>query len=132
MTNPRKVIVKTMTVNRSAEKVFEYFGDMKNMENGGIVKTVTKAQDGWWEGATPVGKARFRHTTVSKEHGILDHFFVAAGIRWDAYVRVVPNNQGSTVSWTFTGPEDLTNEQFENQLRMFDLEMENWKQDLQK
>jgi hypothetical protein len=38
MAKPRKVIVKTMTVDSGAEKVFEYFEDMKNIENGGIEK----------------------------------------------------------------------------------------------
>ena len=132
MTEPRKVIVKTMTVNKSAEKVFDYFEDMKNLENGGAVKSVTRAEDGWWAGETLGGRARFRHTTVSKEHGILDHVFVAAGISWDAYVRVIPNNGGATVSWTFIRPDGMTDGRFEDQLRMFDLEMENWKQDLQK
>lgn len=132
MAETRKVIVKTMTVNKNTQSVFDYFEDMKNLENGGVIKSVKKEQDGWWTGASPVGKARFRHTAVSKEHRILDHVFVAAGIRWDAHIRIIPNNGGATVSWTFVRPDGMTDEQFENQLQKFDHEMENWKDDLQK
>lgn len=132
MAETRKAITKMMTVDRSAEKVFDYFADMKNLENGGAVKSVEKGQDGWWTGETPVGKARFRHTLVSREHGVLDHVFVAAGTRWDAYVRVIPNGAGATVSWTFVRPDGMADGEFEDQLRMFDHEMENWKNDLQK
>lgn len=132
MAETRKVIVKTMTVDKTVESVFEYFKDMKNLEKGGAIKSVKKEQDGWWTGETPVGTARFKYTTVSKEHGVLDHVFVAAGTRWNAYMRVVPNNAGATVSWTFARPDDMTDGQFEDQLRMFDHEMENWKNDLQK
>ena len=52
-TTPRKVIVKTMTVNRSTDTVFEFFKNIKNMENGGILKDITKGEDGWW---------KFRHS----------------------------------------------------------------------
>jgi hypothetical protein len=45
-TTPRKVIVKTMTVNRSTDTVFEFFKNIKNMESGGILKDITKGEDG--------------------------------------------------------------------------------------
>ena len=41
-TTPRKVIVKTMTVNRSTDTVFEFFKNIKNMENGGILRISQK------------------------------------------------------------------------------------------
>lgn len=131
MAETRKVIVKMMTVDTDATTMFDYFADMKNLERGGAVKSVEKEQDGWWAGETPVGRARFKHTAVSREHGILDHVFVAAGITWNAYVRVIPNKAGATVSWTFLRPDGMTDGQFEDQLRMFDLEMAQWKLDLQ-
>ena len=45
-TTPRKVIVKTITVKRSTDTVFEFFKNIKNMENGGILKDITKGEDG--------------------------------------------------------------------------------------
>jgi hypothetical protein len=45
---PRKVIIKTMTVNRGVDDVFNFFENVKNMEIGGAIKSVTKGEDGWW------------------------------------------------------------------------------------
>lgn len=44
---PRKVIVKTMTVDRSVDDVFAFFEDPKSMEIGGSAKSVAKGKDGW-------------------------------------------------------------------------------------
>ena len=47
-TAPQKVIVKTMTVNRNTDTVFEFFKNIKNMESGGILRDITKGEeDGW-------------------------------------------------------------------------------------
>ncbi|AIF83143.1 hypothetical protein NTE_01070 [Candidatus Nitrososphaera evergladensis SR1] len=130
---PRKVIVKTLTTSKDVHGAFTYFEDMKNLEAGGAIKSLVKTGDGgWWSGDTPAGKARIRHTLVSKEHGILDHVFAGQGITWDVYVRIVPNNGGATVSWTFVRPNGMTDGQFEEQLKAFDTEIENWERDLEK
>ncbi|HEX6562547.1 MAG TPA: hypothetical protein VF016_11030 [Nitrososphaera sp.] len=130
---PRKVIIKMLTTIKSAQEAFVYFEDMKNMEAGGAIKLLVKTGDGeWWSGDTPVGEARIRHTLVSKEHGILDHVFAGQGLTWDVYVRVMPNKSGATVSWTFVRPEGMTDVQFEEQLEAFDVEIANWKRDLEK
>jgi hypothetical protein len=130
---PRKVIIKTLTTIKSVQEAFVYFEDMKNMEAGGAIKSLVKTGDGgWWSGDTQVGKARIRHTLVSKEHGILDHIFAGQGLTWDVYVRVMPNKSGATVSWTFVRPEGMTDVQFEEQLEAFDVEIANWKRDLEK
>jgi len=45
--NPRKVLAKTKTVNRSFDDVFDFFGDPKSMEIGGTAESVTKGSNGW-------------------------------------------------------------------------------------
>lgn len=132
MSEPNMVMVKTLTTTKNADDAFAYFADMKNLEGGGMLKSVTRQQDGWWAADTPAGKARIKHTMVSKEHGILDHVFVGGGLTWDAYVRVIPNRSGATVSWTFVKPDSMTDGDFEEQLKMFDVETANWKRDLEK
>ena len=93
---PRKVIVKTMTVNRGVDDVFNFFENIKNMEIGGAIKSVTKGEDDWWTFEHIVsGKSKIQSRT-NKEFGILDHVFVGGGIKWNVYVRVVPNQNGST------------------------------------
>ena len=130
-TTPRKVIVKTMTVkNRSADTVFKFFKNIKNMESGGILKDITKGEgegEDWWKFHTPTGEAKLKLSRVEQELGVIDHVFVGNGLVWHVYVRIVPNQHGSTTSWTFIRPDGLDDKQFEEQLAAFDIEMEGWK-----
>lgn len=130
-TTPRKVIVKTMTVKRSADTVFEFFKNVKNMETGGILRDITKGEDGWWKFNTPAGVAKLKLNRVEQELRVIDHVFVGNGIVWHAYVRIVPNQHGSTASWTFIRPDELDDRQFEEQLSAFDIEIEGWKNALE-
>src|SRR5919106_7083895 len=132
-TTPRKVIVKTMTVNRSTDTVFEFFKNIKNMESGGILKDITKGgeEDGWWKFHTPAGEAKLKLGRVEQELGVIDHVFVGNGLVWQVYVRIVPNQHGSTTSWTFIRPDGLNDKQFEEQLAAFDIEIEGWKKALE-
>ena len=128
---PRQVIVKELTVNRSANQVFDFFSNVKNMEIGGAIKSVTKGEGDWWQfDHTVAGKGKMKVTPVS-DFGILDHEFVGAGLEWKVYVRVVPNEEGSTTTWTFMRPDGLTDGQFQEQLKGFDLEINNWKKYLE-
>ena len=69
---PRQVIVKVMTVNKP-ESVFDFFSDVKNMEIGGAIKSVTKGDDDWWNFDHIIaGKGRMKVVQV-RDFGILDH-----------------------------------------------------------
>jgi hypothetical protein len=128
---PRKIIVKTMTVTRSTDVVFEFFKNVKNLETGGILKDITKGEDGWWKFNTPAGEAKLKLNQLMPELGIIDHVFVGSGLVWQVYVRIVPNQHGSTASWTFVRPDGLNDKQFEEQLAAFDIEIEGWKKALE-
>jgi hypothetical protein len=125
--NPRQVIVKVMTVTKKPDEVFRFFSDVKNMEIGCAIKSVTKGEDdGWWEfDHTVAGKGRMK-LDIIPEYGILDHVFAGGGLEWKVYVRIIPNQNGSTTSWTFLRPDGLTDAQFQDQLKGFDAEIENW------
>lgn len=127
---PKKVIIKSLTTNRNAGEVFDFFDDVKNMETGGALKSVTKGNDGWWSCETPGGDAKIRVKSY-REFGILDHIFVGGGLEWEVFVRIVPNNRGSTATWTFIKPNELSDSQFEEQLIMFDKEITGWKNALE-
>ena len=128
---PRKVIVKELTVEKPENQVFDFFSNVENMEIGGAIKSVTKGEGDWWQfDHTVAGKGKMKVTPVS-DFGILDHEFVGAGLEWKVYVRVVPNEEGSTTTWTFMRPDGLTDEQFQEQLKGFDLEINNWKKYLE-
>ena len=47
------------------------------------------------------------------------------------YVRIVPNQSGSTTTWIFTRPNGLSEEEFEAQLNGFDSEITGWKSALE-
>lgn len=127
---PRKVIIKVMTVERDMNDVFDFFENVKNMETGEALKSINKGDDGWWLCETPIGKAKIK-TRPYKELGILDHIFIAGGIEWNVFVRIIPNEKGSTTTWTFVKPYSLSDEQFEEQLKMFDQEILGWKNALE-
>jgi hypothetical protein len=62
--------------------------------------------------------------TANQEFKILDHTFQSAGLEWNVYVRVLPNGNGSTITWTFIKPDGLSDEQFKEQLKSFDSEID--------
>jgi hypothetical protein len=107
--------------------VFDFFANMKNMELGGAIRSMEKIDDGWWIfDHSVLGKSRMKHT-LSREFGIIDHVFIGGGLEWKVFVRVVPNQSGSTTSWTFMRPDILSDGQFEDQLKIFDVEIDHWR-----
>ena len=97
------------------------------MEAGGAAKSVTKGSDGWWTFDHVVaGRSKMKHSAI-REAGVLDHVFVGGGLEWHAYVRVVSNQCGATVTWISVRPDGLTDEEFEKQLGGFDNEIVLWK-----
>ena len=127
----RKVIVKTMTVENGVREVFDFFAEGKNMELGGAINSLSKNEDGWWTfDHNFAGKSKMKVNGVT-QYGILDHIFIGGGLEWSVFVRVTPNQTGSTTTWTFLRPDCLDDKQFEEQLQMFDFEMNNWKHTLE-
>ncbi len=124
---PKKTIVKTMISDKSKDTVFEFFEDIKNMELGGAISNVTEGLDGWHNLVHEVaGKARVKIVARNKELGVLDHLFEGAGLSWIVYVRIIGNGYGSVTTWTFIKPGGLTDIQFEEQIKGFDMEIEGW------
>jgi hypothetical protein len=130
-TIPKKVIVKTMTIEKNANEVFDFFNDMKSMEIGGAIKSLRKGEDGWWTFEHNIaGKSKMKHIPVP-QYGILDHVFIGGGLKWNVFVRIIQNQCGSTTIWTFLRPDGLNDKQFEEQLKMFDIEINNWQKALE-
>jgi hypothetical protein len=122
----KKVIVKTMTIEKNANEVFDFFNDMKSMEIGGAIKSLRKGEDGWWTFEHNIaGKSKMKHISVP-QYGILDHVFIGGGLKWNVFVRIIQNQSGSTTTWTFLRPDGLDDKQFEEQLKMFDIEINKW------
>jgi hypothetical protein len=69
---------------------------------------------------------------INEMFKILDHIFQGAGLEWTVYVRVLPNGNGSTITWTFIKPDGLGDEQFKEQLKSFDSEIDAWRRALER
>jgi hypothetical protein len=123
---PVDVVVKIMTTNRTADDVFDFFQNIKNWESGGVLSSITKDKNDWWSCDTPAGKAKIK-CIPDKHFRILDHTFIVGDVKWNVYVRIMANNKGSTTVWTFLKPDVLSTEQFQEQLKAFDLEIDSWK-----
>ena len=98
---PRKIVLKTMTVARDVESVFDFFEDIKKTMEMGAVSNVAKRNDGWWTFDHVVaGKSKLKHHPL-REAGVLDRVFIGGGLEWRVYVRIVPNRSGATVVLCF-------------------------------
>lgn len=127
---PRSVIVKTLVTKKGTKEIFDFFKNLKNWETGGALKNIRDGDDGWWISDSPFGEVRIR-LRHDERSGILDHDFVGGGGKWTVFSRVTPNESGSTVSWLFIRPEQMTQIQFEEQLKNFDSEILGWKKALE-
>lgn len=124
---PKKTIVKIMISHRSKDTVFDFFKDPKNLEKGGVISGIVKNLDEWYAFSHKVaGSARLKIVVNDRELGILDHLFEGGSLSWTVYVRIIKNGYGSTTTWTFLKPDGLSDEQFDEQLKGFEFEIENW------
>jgi hypothetical protein len=128
--NPVDVSVKILTSSRNAKDVFDFFLNVKNWESGGIISSVIKDENDQWICDTPAGRAKII-CIPDKNCGILDHTFIVGDVTWNVYVRIIPNNKGSTIVWTFLKPDALVPEQFHEQLKSFDSEIDGWRRRLE-
>jgi hypothetical protein len=129
--NTKKVIVKTMTVENSVKEVFNFFSEGKNLELGGAIKSLIKNEGKVWTFEHNIaGKSMMKNFFIP-EYEILDHIFLGGGLEWHVFIRVIPNGQGSTTTWIFIRPDVLDDNQFEEQLENFDIELTKWKKALE-
>lgn len=113
ITGPRLAIVKVMTVSEKRDEVFHFFSDVKNMKIGGAVRSVTRSDDSdWWEFDHIVAGRGLIKLDDVPELRIIDHTFVGGDGEWTVYVRIIPNQNGSTTTWTFLRPDEFTDEEF--------------------
>lgn len=121
-------ITKTVSIDASAVRVFEFMADIANWPRWAIVNIQKVAPyDGeWWEVVTAAGTALLRIRS-NVTFGILDHDFDASNACWTVPARVVPNGTGSELMITFMQPRRSTREAFEKQMTLVDWELERLK-----
>ena len=120
-----------MVSQKSKDTVFNFFEDAKNLEIGGAISNIVKDMDDWYTfNHIVAGNARLKIAAKDRELGIINHLFEGGGLSWTVYVRIINNGYGSTTTWTFLKPDGLADTQFEEQLKGFDVEVENWNKHL--
>ena len=96
-------VTETISIDAPPEIVLDVVGDPRNLPRWapGFASAVREDGDGWIV-TTGQGEVR-RHIPVSREHGTVD-YLAEPGARLGLFTRVVPNGEGSHVTFTFVIP----------------------------
>ena len=118
----QRTILPSESEQRS--KIFFYFG----FHEFRLLKSVTKSNDSdWWKFDHIVaGRDRIKLRIVP-EHGIIDLIFVGGGVERNLYLRIIPNQNDFTTTWTSLRPDAFTDEESRSQLDGIETELRNWK-----
>ena len=117
-------ITKSVSIDASRDRVFAFLADPSNWPKWAIVnvKSVTRADNQWWDVETPAGMARLR-IRPNAEFGILDHDFNVPDASWTVPARVVPNGDGCEFVISLFQPPAFTRGFFEEQASLVDREL---------
>jgi hypothetical protein len=93
-------VTQTISIDAPSETVLDLVGDPRNLPRWapGFASAVREDGDGWIV-TTSQGEIR-RHISVSREHGTVD-YLAAPGATRGLFTRVVPNGDGSQLTFTF-------------------------------
>jgi hypothetical protein len=108
----------SVSINRSAEDVYEFASDPRNLPRwatglGGSIRMV----DGEWMADAPMGKVTIRFAERNR-FGILDHdVTLESGETFHNPMRVIPGGSGCEVVFTLFRQPGTTDEKFEEDAR---------------
>jgi hypothetical protein len=118
-------ITKTVRIACDPRVAFDFLADLGNWPRWAIVnvKSTRRSDDpDWWEMVTPHGQARLR-MRAEAHHGILDHDFVDPQASWTVPARVIANGGGAEFMITFFQPPGFTDDFFDEQIKLVDIEL---------
>ncbi len=110
-----------MTVENGVRDVFDFFASGKNMELGGAIKSLIKNEGGWWTFDHNVAGISKMNLNDVPKYGILNHIFIGGGLEWNVFVRVTPNQTGSTTTWVFLKPNCIDDKHLNNRSKCLTL-----------
>jgi hypothetical protein len=98
-------VTQTISIDAPPETVLDLVGDPRNLPRWapGFASAVREDGDGWIVTSSQ-GDVR-RHIPVSRESGTVD-YLAEPGARLGLFTRVIPNGDGSHVTFTFVIPAD--------------------------
>jgi hypothetical protein len=118
-------ITKTVRIACDPRAAFDFLADLGNWPRWAVVnvKSTRRSDDPtWWEMVTPHGEARLRMRADAR-HGILDHDFVDPQASWTVPARVIANGGGAEFMITFFQPPGFTDDFFDEQIKLVDIEL---------
>jgi hypothetical protein len=118
-------VTKSISIDRAPQDVFDFLADPANWPQWAIVNTqsIAKSDDtGWWDMVTRHGRVRL-HMRSNAEYGILDHDYQDKEAMWAVAARVIANRRGSEFLITLLQPDAFSNDFFDLQVRLVDLEL---------
>jgi hypothetical protein len=122
---PARCVTKSVSIDRPAGEVHAYLADARNWPQWAVVNVLaTDPTDDprWWRMTTPrgTGELRIRGDAAT---GLLDHDFRDPQAAWTVPARVVPNGRGAEFLITFFQPPVLSDEEFDRQTALVDVEL---------
>lgn len=118
-------VTKSVRIACSPQTAFDFLADLGNWPRWAVVnvKSTRRSDDpGWWDMLTPHGAARLRIRAEAR-YGILDHDFVDPQASWTVPARVIANGSGAEFMITFFQPPGFTDEFFDEQIKLVDIEL---------
>jgi hypothetical protein len=124
--------IKYVDIQSAPEKVFDFLSDPLNWPQYAVINllSVSAGHNGWFNAVTKFGEGQIRVEGVS-EFGILDHEWKDPQANWKVFSRVVPNGDGSTVMMTLFQPPVMNDAQFDEAMKLMDIEMNKLKEILE-
>lgn len=104
----------SVSIDRPFEDVYAYLSKPTNFEQWAAVEggTFRPLDNGDWQADTPFGFRHFRFSAPNN-YGVLDHaVFVPGGEVLYTPMRVVPNDRGTELTFTFFRREGMDDAQF--------------------
>jgi hypothetical protein len=118
-------LTKTVRISCDPQAAFDFLANLENWPRWAVVNVEsTRRTDDpeWWDMVTPHGPARLRMRADAR-HGILDHDFVDPQASWTVPARVVRNGDGAEFMITFFQPPSFTDEFFDQQNELVNIEL---------
>ena len=104
----------SISIDRPYDEVYGYLSNPLHYQTWAAVEpgTFKPLADGDWQAETPFGFRQFRFSPPNR-HGVLDHaVFVPGGEILYMPMRVVPNDEGTELIFTFFRREGMDDAQF--------------------
>jgi Polyketide cyclase / dehydrase and lipid transport len=126
-------VTKSVRIACNPDVAFSFIADLANWPRWAVVnvKSTRRTSDPeWWDMQTPHGAAQLR-MRADRQTRVLDHDFIDPQAAWTVPARVIANGSGAEFIITFFQPPSFSDEFFDTQIQLVDIELEKLKEILE-